>query len=226
MFSCGEVGADRARTQLRVTTIKSTELVGPLITKVPLPAISACYMFKSGRLFEMGYWGKNMAKSFKKATAAALCAITAAVSVGATPSLALDIKNSGNTETFGGVRQEAAQADCVAATECFIFFNSAATDIQITRVSCNWYFETGPNSGISLSGTELIRTSRDESRAFQGQHLDAPFYAGYGSTYTQYQFSTSVLWGIPQGWRPAVHVWWNVNTTGHFECTISGPAVS
>jgi hypothetical protein len=155
----------------------------------------------------------------------ALALSAAALGMSATPSSALDIKSFPNTETVAGVRQEAVGETCKAANECFILFNAAPTDIQITRVSCNFYFEQGPNNGISLSGTELVRVSRDgTSKAFQGQHLEAPFYTGYGSTYTQYQFSTNVLWGVAQGWRPAVHIWWNNNTTGHFECTISGPA--
>lgn len=133
-----------------------------------------------------------------------------------------------NTEKFGGVRQEAkTTTSCVNTKDCLVFFNQAvgANGIQIQKVSCNFYTDSSPNS-LQVLGAELLRYSADEKTQFgQGQQLTIPYANGYSATFGQYQFLADILWGIPAGWRPTVHIWFNnAVTVVSITCTISGPA--
>jgi hypothetical protein len=142
------------------------------------------------------------------------CAVVAALPI-------LTAATYAGTEHYAGVRQEAVTADCSGSKECFIYFNPAELDLQIQKVSCNYFLKA---SNVQVLGAELLRSSRDKSKQIQAQHVTVNYENGYGSNFSQYQFLADVLWGIPQNWRPTVHIWYDQSVDGHFDCTISGPA--
>jgi hypothetical protein len=147
-----------------------------------------------------------------------LCAAAAAFVASATTA-------SAKVEFFAGVRQEAVSVDCNGANECFVYFVPDDREIEIHKVSCNFFFKAPASNNVQVNGTELLRVSKDPGKSFQGQHLIVPFQSAYSATYTQYQFLADVLWGIPGNgnWRAAVHIWYNQTVDAHFDCTISGP---